>query len=267
MNSANDFDLPPSYINILKVSVVVNARIIAKHIETDTFDIFIPAETRNDEADDAMDTSEDSFGATSVQEDALQMHASELLQLESGNTPPKEFKERASSLKRLHRPSFFHAIHRTAHEATPERGEVEYVTVSPLRLLIRMSLLRLIVLCISASHRCALSSSPFPPSLFLPSFPPRYNVSRERINYKGKSYASILSSLTFDNLVLLCIIASSVLLAVENPLEEPDSAPVWILWSLNLFFNVFFTIEAGLKVFAWGFILGKQAYVTTLPSF
>lgn len=91
---------------------------------------------------------------------------------------------------------------------------------------------------------------------------PRYNVSRERINYKGKSFASILSSLTFDNLVLLCIIASSVLLAVENPLEKPDSAPVWILWSLNLFFNIFFTIEAALKVYAWGFILGKQACVT-----
>ena len=80
-----------------EVIVVVKARIIAKHRETDTFDIFIPVETDRDEAD-ATDASEDEFGATPVGDDSLRLHASELLELESGKTPPKEFKVRCSFL-------------------------------------------------------------------------------------------------------------------------------------------------------------------------
>lgn len=192
---------------------VVPARIITKHAESDTFDIFIPMNTNTAQLNDNDDDDDDWEDSSGSSDDTSRSPAAKLLEIETGNSPPAEFVERAKTLRSIGSIASSRNPLGDEKEEEAEQGEVEFY------------------------------------------------VKRDRINYRGKQIAHALAYLTFDNVVLGCIIASSVLLALESPLDEPGSAPVWTLWSLNLFFNIFFTIEMVLKVIAWGFILGSRAYL------
>uniref|UniRef100_A0A182VSR0 Voltage-dependent L-type calcium channel subunit alpha n=1 Tax=Anopheles minimus TaxID=112268 RepID=A0A182VSR0_9DIPT len=63
----------------------------------------------------------------------------------------------------------------------------------------------------------------------------------------------------FGNIILLCIMLSSVMLAAEDPLNA-NSERNQILNQFDFFFTAVFAIELILKVIAYGFILHKGAF-------
>ncbi|XP_061511530.1 muscle calcium channel subunit alpha-1 isoform X7 [Anopheles gambiae] len=63
----------------------------------------------------------------------------------------------------------------------------------------------------------------------------------------------------FGNIILLCIMLSSVMLAAEDPLNA-NSERNQILNKFDFFFTAVFAIELILKVIAYGFILHKGAF-------
>ncbi|KAH9628916.1 hypothetical protein HF086_006285 [Spodoptera exigua] len=65
----------------------------------------------------------------------------------------------------------------------------------------------------------------------------------------------------FKNLILLCILASSLMLAMEDPVGSKDSEQqTEILRKIDYFFTTVFTVELLLKVITYGFILHKDAF-------
>jgi large-conductance mechanosensitive channel len=92
-------------------------------------------------------------------------------------------------------------------------------------------------------------------SLFI--FPPDSRI-RKAANY-------IAVHEKFDKLILVCIIISSVLMCVNNPRWEKQSSKDDIVAAfevIDLVFVVIFTAECLIKVVAWGFLLGEDAYLT-----
>ncbi|CAG4985227.1 unnamed protein product [Colias eurytheme] len=65
----------------------------------------------------------------------------------------------------------------------------------------------------------------------------------------------------FRNLILVCILASSLMLAMEDPVEgKATEAKREILRKIDYFFTTVFTIELLLKLITYGFILHKDAF-------
>ena len=69
----------------------------------------------------------------------------------------------------------------------------------------------------------------------------------------------------FENLVLLIIVVSSIVLLIENPLDDPNSNLSQTTALLDQIFTFLFLLEAIIKILAFGFIStslkGKQAYL------
>ena len=66
----------------------------------------------------------------------------------------------------------------------------------------------------------------------------------------------------FKNGILLLIIATSITLAVESPLKDPESTEVKVLSKIDLVTTIIFTIEVLIKVIANGFLLnGRKSYL------
>ena len=61
-------------------------------------------------------------------------------------------------------------------------------------------------------------------------------------------------SKVFDDLILVCIISSSVMLALDNPLDDPESTLIVTLTYIGIFFTVVFIFECIVKVIAKGFL-------------
>jgi hypothetical protein len=61
----------------------------------------------------------------------------------------------------------------------------------------------------------------------------------------------------FDNAVLVLIILSSVTLAVDNPLDDPNSKLKIALTFIDIFFTVLFILEALIKIIAKGLIVSN----------
>ncbi|XP_045525614.1 muscle calcium channel subunit alpha-1-like isoform X1 [Pieris brassicae] len=65
----------------------------------------------------------------------------------------------------------------------------------------------------------------------------------------------------FKNLILVCILASSLMLAMEDPVEgKATEGKREILRRVDYFFTTVFTIELLLKLITYGFILHKDAF-------
>lgn len=65
----------------------------------------------------------------------------------------------------------------------------------------------------------------------------------------------------FDNMIMVLIIISSILLVIDRPLKDPNSVEIKLAQSLEIFFTLAFLVEALIKIIALGFIsnnLGKQ---------
>lgn len=66
----------------------------------------------------------------------------------------------------------------------------------------------------------------------------------------------------FDSFILLLIVASTVTLALDEPLSDPDSKMNMILYYLDLGFTLVFSIECILKMIALGFVMnGPKSYL------
>jgi hypothetical protein len=73
---------------------------------------------------------------------------------------------------------------------------------------------------------------------------------------------TISESSKFEWIIMVLIIVSSISLALENPLNDPDSTLVLILKILDYTTTFIFTLEVIIKVMANGFILnGSTSYV------
>ncbi|CAM9141405.1 unnamed protein product, partial [Phaeothamnion confervicola] len=65
----------------------------------------------------------------------------------------------------------------------------------------------------------------------------------------------------FDKVILYAIAASTVVLAMENPLRDPDSPFAAALEVADLCFSVFFLAEAALKIVSLGFVMHGGSYL------
>ena len=69
-------------------------------------------------------------------------------------------------------------------------------------------------------------------------------------------FARLVTSKTFDNIILGTIVLSSVLLATDNPLSDPDSFIVALISVMDIVFTVVFAVEMLMKVIAQGLLFG-----------
>ncbi len=72
---------------------------------------------------------------------------------------------------------------------------------------------------------------------------------------------NIVKHPAFDHFILAVIIASSVLLAWQNPLWDPESAASVAVDKANIAANAIFVAEMAAKVVAMGFLARDGAYV------
>ena len=72
----------------------------------------------------------------------------------------------------------------------------------------------------------------------------------------------IAESKVFNGIILGLIGISTVTLALETPLDDPESEKIKILGYIDLFMTVAFTFEMCVKIAAWGFACaGKDSYI------
>ncbi|KAL4110193.1 hypothetical protein PRIC1_001886 [Phytophthora ramorum] len=88
-------------------------------------------------------------------------------------------------------------------------------------------------------------------SLFL--FPRSSRVRQWTLNLIAHPY--------FDNIVLALVAVSSISLAIDNPLQNPDSAVAIALKRMEVAFTIIFTVEMVIKIIARGLVLHKGAYL------
>ena len=70
--------------------------------------------------------------------------------------------------------------------------------------------------------------------------------------------AKLVRSHAFDNFILLLIAIQSVLLAMDNPLNDPKSTLVKILTYSDIVLSSIFAFEALLKIIAYGLIFNRS---------
>eukprot|EP00602_Paraphysomonas_sp_CaronLab_P008605 CAMPEP_0185034492 /NCGR_PEP_ID=MMETSP1103-20130426/24443_1 /TAXON_ID=36769 /ORGANISM="Paraphysomonas bandaiensis, Strain Caron Lab Isolate" /LENGTH=1644 /DNA_ID=CAMNT_0027571169 /DNA_START=197 /DNA_END=5132 /DNA_ORIENTATION=+ len=82
-------------------------------------------------------------------------------------------------------------------------------------------------------------------------------------NIVRRCCAHVVADKRFDQVILVLIIISSIVLAVDNPLLNPESNLARVLSVLDITLTMIFTAEMVIKVIALGFILGDGAYLRT----
>ena len=89
-------------------------------------------------------------------------------------------------------------------------------------------------------------------SLFF--FSEQSRIRQIAINIEGSNW--------FKNGILILILISSVLLAIENPLTDPESSEALVLKILDTCLTTIFALEIIVKVVAHGLIFnGKESYL------
>lgn len=71
----------------------------------------------------------------------------------------------------------------------------------------------------------------------------------------------IVSHKQFDNIILVCILLSSFCMALDNPLDNPESTVKRMLFVSNIVFTVIFFTEMMLKIKVMGFIATPGTYL------
>jgi Ca2+-binding EF-hand superfamily protein len=71
----------------------------------------------------------------------------------------------------------------------------------------------------------------------------------------------IINHSLFEQMVIVAIIVSSLLLAVEHPNDREGTTKALILKILDIAFTIFFTLEMLMKIIAMGFVKGKDTYL------
>ena len=72
----------------------------------------------------------------------------------------------------------------------------------------------------------------------------------------------IVGNKWFKNTILILILISTVTLALETPLDDPEGDKIRVLTYIDFFMTISFTIEAVLTIISFGFLFsGKQSYI------
>ena len=101
----------------------------------------------------------------------------------------------------------------------------------------------------------------------LPTLPAR-SLCLFRNDFKPREWAAklVLSKrfepFTFDNVVLVLIIFSSIALAIETPLDDPNSDFAFGMKIFGLIINIIFTFEMVVKISVHGLVLHHGAYLS-----
>jgi hypothetical protein len=76
---------------------------------------------------------------------------------------------------------------------------------------------------------------------------------------------NIDTSKIFINSILVLIVISTITLALESPLDDPEGDKIKILKYIDYFMTIAFTIEAMIKIIAKGFLFnGRKSYFREL---
>lgn len=70
--------------------------------------------------------------------------------------------------------------------------------------------------------------------------------------------ARITQSKYFEMFILFLICFSSILLAIDNPLNDPESGLVYFIFYADYVLTAAFTIEAIFKILTFGFLFNKS---------
>ena len=77
----------------------------------------------------------------------------------------------------------------------------------------------------------------------------------------------LVTNSIFEWSIIACIVASSILLSAESPLQNPDGAAKHLLLQIDIVFTSVFALEAALKIFAFGFLFnGNYSYLRSLGN-
>lgn len=72
----------------------------------------------------------------------------------------------------------------------------------------------------------------------------------------------IVVSKVFEGVILFLIIFSTIMLAVESPLDNPNGLKLDILYYMDIVMTILFSLECVIKIFVLGFIInGKDSYL------
>ena len=81
-------------------------------------------------------------------------------------------------------------------------------------------------------------------------------------NALRKFFFAVTSHWVFDAVIIVLIIVSTVTLAFEHPLEDPNSENMKVLHKIDIAMTIVFSLEALLKIVSTGFLLnGKRSYL------
>jgi hypothetical protein len=84
----------------------------------------------------------------------------------------------------------------------------------------------------------------------------------DETNWFRKKCRSIVVHKFFDNLILLLITLSTILLTIENPLDDPNGSKIKVLYYIDIVVTILFTLELLIKVVVYGFVVnGKFSYM------
>ena len=72
----------------------------------------------------------------------------------------------------------------------------------------------------------------------------------------------IAESKVLNGIIMVMVVISTVTLALETPLDDPESEKTKTLRFIDLVVTVAFTFEMLVKIAAWGFVCaGKDSYI------
>ena len=58
------------------------------------------------------------------------------------------------------------------------------------------------------------------------------------------------------------ILFSTVMLTLDNPLDDPQGRKVWIMSQIDIAVTIIFALECALKIIVYGFMInGKESYM------
>jgi hypothetical protein len=78
-------------------------------------------------------------------------------------------------------------------------------------------------------------------------------------HFVRKFCVDVVTHRYFDPIILALIVASSILLAIDNPLDDPESEKVKTLAILDIIITACFIVECVLKIIAYGFLCNRQS--------
>jgi hypothetical protein len=82
-------------------------------------------------------------------------------------------------------------------------------------------------------------------------------------NPARQALITMVTQKAFDYAILLAITLNSIMMAMEDPLEDSKnpSAAQKNMDVMDFVFTLFFTVEMAMKIVAFGFVVGKTTYI------